>query len=747
MTFLFQSLLAVGLPLVALPLLIHLINLRRRRRIEWAAMDFLLASQKRNKKWILLRQLLLLLLRTAAIAAAVLMLAGPVLRSSWGQLLGRGTTHHLILLDDSYSMADRWQRTSAWDEAKRVVAQIVEQAADGTTPGQLTLLRFSQAANLSAGAAPDIDRRTLDRQLTEELQTTLGQLSVSESDAGPIEALQAVARLPEPSDDETRIVYLLTDFRERQWTEDAQLRQLLNQLQEQVAQLRLVQCVRRMRPNLAVTVLEAESGIRAAGVETWMRLAVANYGDEAATAVAVGLEQDGIKLPAVEIDEIPPGEEVSRRFRVTFVESGAHRLKATLPSDAVETDNARYFACHLPVSFSVLLVDGSAEGDDGYYLQTALSPGGRQSGGWSPEVRPPSFLRKHDELARFAAICLLDVARLNDPEILALEEYVRQGGGVAIFVGPQIGRRFYNEHLYRDDTGLMPVALDLPTQLLADGDQTTADIEVTPHPIFRVFDGKRNSFLSVATVNFYYAVEPGWRLPISGNTRVLARLHNGAPLVVDKQLGEGHVVVQLTKLSPKQTELGSWNNWSLNPVFPIFANELVGYLSSSRRQDSVRTLREGLGLSVAEADYGPEIRLRRPGQTEVAATTLIPRATDGQLVIDSQAALAEGMAATSGIWQFDLSRRDGNREKRLIALNVPNGEGDLHRLDRQAVAKQLKGVDYLFSMATEMTTATNQLAGYRLSDSLLYLLVALLVGEQLLAYSASYHNRSSRGSP
>ena len=495
MTFLFQSLLAIGLPLVGLPLLIHLINLRRRRRIEWAAMDFLMASQKRNKKWILLRQLILLLLRTAAIGAAVLMLAGPVLRSSWGQLLGRGTTHHLILLDDSYSMADRWQQTSALGEAKRVIAQIVDQAAEGSTSGQLTLLRFSQAANLSAGATPDIDRRTLDRQLSEELEAMLGQLTVSESDAGPIEALQAVARLPEPADDETRIVYLLSDFRERQWAEGAQLRQLLSQLQEQVAQLRLVQCVDRMRPNLAITALEAESGIRAAGVETWMRLAVTNYGDESATSVAVAVEQDGSRLPAVEIDEIPPGEEVTRRFRVTFVESGAHRLKAKLESDAVETDNTRYFACHLPNSYPVLLIDGSAEGDDGYYLQTALSPGGRQSGGWSPEVRPTSFLRRHDELDQFAAICLLDVARLDQPEIEALENYVRKGGGVAIFVGPRVRKQFYNEHLYRDGTGLMPVALDVPTQLLADGDQASADISAISHPIFRMFEGKRNSFL------------------------------------------------------------------------------------------------------------------------------------------------------------------------------------------------------------------------------------------------------------
>jgi hypothetical protein len=61
MSFLFPSLLAIGLPLVAVPILIHLINLRRQQRIRWAAMQFLLESQRRNRRWILLKQMLLLL--------------------------------------------------------------------------------------------------------------------------------------------------------------------------------------------------------------------------------------------------------------------------------------------------------------------------------------------------------------------------------------------------------------------------------------------------------------------------------------------------------------------------------------------------------------------------------------------------------------------------------------------------------------------------------------------------------------
>ena len=66
---------ATRLPLIAVPILIHLINLRRQQRIRWAAMQFLLESQRRNRRWILLKQLLLLATRMGIIAVLVLMLA------------------------------------------------------------------------------------------------------------------------------------------------------------------------------------------------------------------------------------------------------------------------------------------------------------------------------------------------------------------------------------------------------------------------------------------------------------------------------------------------------------------------------------------------------------------------------------------------------------------------------------------------------------------------------------------------
>src|SRR4051812_49801607 len=119
-------------------------------------MQFLMESQRRNRRWVLLKQLLLLLARMSIIGLLVIMLAHLVLRNEWLSLLGRGTTHHLVLLDDSYSMSDRWGDTSALAEGKRAVQAIVEQASQQSDTQLITLLRFSEAASLSAGAQPNV---------------------------------------------------------------------------------------------------------------------------------------------------------------------------------------------------------------------------------------------------------------------------------------------------------------------------------------------------------------------------------------------------------------------------------------------------------------------------------------------------------------------------------------------------------------------------------------------------------------
>src|SRR3954451_3855962 len=103
MTFL-QPLLLFGLPLIALPVIIHLINQRRYQTIRWGAMMFLLAANRMSRGYAKLRQFLILLFRVLAIAGLVFVISRP-LASGWlGRSVGGQPDTTIILLDRSPSM-------------------------------------------------------------------------------------------------------------------------------------------------------------------------------------------------------------------------------------------------------------------------------------------------------------------------------------------------------------------------------------------------------------------------------------------------------------------------------------------------------------------------------------------------------------------------------------------------------------------------------------------------------------------
>lgn len=102
MTFLAPWLL-YALPLAALPVVVHLIHLYRRRQVRWAAMMFLLAAQRMNKGLSRLRQILILALRVLAVAALILVVTRP-LAGGWLGLTGGAPDTVLVLLDRSASM-------------------------------------------------------------------------------------------------------------------------------------------------------------------------------------------------------------------------------------------------------------------------------------------------------------------------------------------------------------------------------------------------------------------------------------------------------------------------------------------------------------------------------------------------------------------------------------------------------------------------------------------------------------------
>jgi hypothetical protein len=737
--FLYSSLLW-GLLIVGVPVLIHLINMLRHRRVEWAAMEFLLASQKKNRTWIVFKQLLLLLLRMLAIATIVLVVAQPLLHSTLGEWFGSTNTHHIVLLDDSYSMSDRWGDTSAFDEAVAVVRRIGAEAARQIRPQTFTLLRFSRVAQLERGTQPDLWGERVDAEFASRLGETLDGTRVSEASCGPAEALKAIDQLLGKAGGERQIVYLISDFRARQWNEPTDLKKQLMELNQAGAEIHLINCVDRTRDNLAITSLAPAGGIRAAGVQFFMEVSVQNFGLTPAKQVSVFLEErealgrpreEGGSRPAVTIAEIPPGGTVKERFRVHFATAGQHLMTARLKPDAVAADDARYAAIDLPADVPVLLIDGSPEARDARYVSIALAPGGSVRTGIRPQIETPRYLSLKP-LETFHTITLLDVERLDESAIRALEEYIRAGGGVAVFVGERCGNnsKSINDNFYRQGEGFFPLPLleAEPRTLPVSRVDRAPDVQVGTHPVFRILAGNRNSFLSTVTVERYLAAADGWKPDPDSTTEVIARLRNTAPLAVERRFGEGRVVAFLSTAAPV------WNNWARNPSFAAAMLDLQAYLAERSGTNVSHQVGSKLDLELNKDEYDTQVRFLTPGDDPAGKIT-----TDANLTKQGTLAVSFLKTELSGIYQAELRRKDGGSEVRGYALNVDPQEGNLRTVSGPGLATRLEGIDYQYDQADAFQYAMTELAGYNISQWLLYLLVVLLIGEQILAWSASYH--------
>src|SRR5208283_2049352 len=144
------------------------------------------------------------------------------------------------------------------------------------------------------------------------LGDALDAIKVSETAAEPLPAFEAIQQLLGENTGERRIVYLLSDYRTRQWDKPDDLKKRLTQLDDDHAEIRLIDCVEEPgRANLAITALEPEEGIRAAGVRWRMQVTVQNYGLSAVRNVPVHWLAEG-KRGSIFIDAIPPGRSVQK---------------------------------------------------------------------------------------------------------------------------------------------------------------------------------------------------------------------------------------------------------------------------------------------------------------------------------------------------------------------------------------------------------------------------------------------------
>ena len=739
-----------GVALVSVPIIIHLINRLHYRRVRFAAMEFLLASEQKSRRRILLEQLLLLLLRMLMVLLLTALIARMVLSASQLSLFQGAKSHHLVLLDDSGSMRDRVGETAAFDEARAVIRKLVAEGANRPGTQKFTLLLASRPDQTLAG----LSERDINDELVDEVSTRLEDLTCTHQAIDIAAALDAArSRLIDDATD-IKHLHVISDFRRPDWFDNKAVAGVLRALDEESIAVNLVRSVGETHENLALVDLTGEVEVAAAGVPVSFKVKVANYGTREAKGVRVSLAVDGRNVPRnLVFETIGAGATEERKFEIVFDIAGPHHVQALLESDSLEQDNVRHLAVNVPNDNPVLIIDGTPGAEQGQYVADALAAD-QSVTGYAPTGAGLDYLRQYP-LDGFHLIYLINVPEMPADAVAALEKYVADGGGLAWFLGNAVRPAFYNDKLYKEGEGLFPAPLASSIGTLdRDLSQTAgADIEVTEHPLFMILSGEENPFLDLVFVNDYFPLDPKWlfeTLPDSTDVAVIARLRNRDPLMLEHEYGNGRVITCLTSAGPLLDQDGlPWNNWANGPAAPsyaVFQLDLAKHIARRDRALPRMTVGEPITETFSRVLFLDEVEFVSPNNqvTQMRAGVVDSEESEDSVDEDAIRPLSATFRETDdpGVYAVRLTSQNRDQQERLIAFNVPASESELAVVSDEQIRAEAGDSQHLtIQQAGVFDWIRSDSPGEDVRWLLLLLLIVVGVCEQAMAYRLSYHPR------
>jgi len=719
-----------------LPVLIHLINRRRCRREPWAAMQFLLAASRRSSRRMRIEQWLVLLVRIAIVSLVALAIARPFFPALPLASLGTRRVHHILLIDNSFSMSAPASPLSGGQlgghstrflQAIAACEELLASIPDGDAVSLVTM---------ASPAKPVISHPAYDRR---GIREQLFRLRVSQRATDTHGALAAALAIVEQSrfPPANRVIHVVSDFPASQWLDASHGATATVELARKLADSASLVFVHvgdddapnGDTPNLAVTDIRTTSSVAGAELPLRLHVDVANYAAQIARDVSMQVSVDGNIVRREPLQPIEPFATATVSLSLAMSRPGPRAINVSIESarrDALPQDNARFHTVDLLEAQPVLLVDGQPDasplGGACGYLSAALSP---QTESPSPNMFTPRVIADGDlslePLGDYGVIVLCNVPRLDPTEWERMESFVVGGGGLLVFCGERTDIVNYNEKGYRGGQGVLPCQIAAPVRSpsSSDGrDRFSRGERFLPgafeHPALVDFSENPDSGLFLARIRKYVTV-----VDESSDARVLLRYTNGQPALLTKQSHSGRCAMFTTSSDM------SWNNLPAKGDFvPLMVN-WVSYLSPTRSARRVL----GVGDSITERLEPHEASLslrvqtpegdRRDGRLEAVGDTLLMRL---------------GPLEHAGVYDVSV----GKRHVSYVA-NIDAQESDLRPADvdklRDALSCSFTYVEsYDWVRAVAASGASNEVGGI-----VLLLVLALLVFESWLTGTVGAH--------
>ncbi|WP_425614010.1 BatA domain-containing protein [Anatilimnocola sp. NA78] len=460
---------AAGAIFATAPVIIHLLNRRRYRTVQWAAMDFLKEAMQRNRRMLQLRDIILLVMRTIAVFLFGLVLARPFFaRGGNSGVDERQPLHAILVIDNSLSMGYEGLDGTLLDKAKDRARHLIDQLPSGS---KISIL---PACGSREGYSPD-PYDTKDAALE-----AIGKLELVDRSASMLRAVNDVQRASESSPELAKRVVVFSDQQATNWR-DVRSAEALKKLQDwQLVAVAPASSAADWE-NTWISDLQVQDGLADIETPTTIKVVLQHQGGSARQDVQVKLSY-GETVIGERTVAIEPGAgskeiefeyvfntltEVPEPDKPIFVP-----LKAEIQAnDALAADNERFLALPIVAGLPVVFVDqfGTAEDPirnqlgETRHLRKLLAP--KTSRTDAPrqlvKIRHLTQNELDQEVLKDARLVVL--AGLKEPQseeiVSLLRDYVRQGGRLVIAAGADFDPLRWQELAWRAGDGILPLPL------------------------------------------------------------------------------------------------------------------------------------------------------------------------------------------------------------------------------------------------------------------------------------------------
>jgi hypothetical protein len=579
-----------GIAGAMLPLVLHLLNRARYRRVRWGAMMFLEPEgDSRHYTSTRLKELSLLLLRMAMVALLAVALARPVVGGSATGSSGTATEEYsatVILLDRSGSMGLDDNGRPRIDPARKSVITA------------LSALRRGDEAALIVMPEPSSEPP----RLTTDLQSLATRATGTRPFWGRADiaaSLTAAAKVLASSHAVEKRLLLVCDRQAASWRDVNESfarswRESVGDPQNaaQTPRFIVVPVGGDDAANVAVESVEPVSTPLIRDVPGIIEVRVTNFDSVAhpeigltlnvqaaasTTAPATTQERRPLYRTTINLDA---GANIVCRCPVRLPAAGPQIIRAALTPAGLGGDDALDSAVEVVDPIDVLVISGDPKrpGNGADFIRIALEPfvSSGQSGPDPARVRiiadenwPPL------DRAAERVLILENVARLSSQRVRQIEQFVYGGGGLLVAPGGLSDVRDYNTQLWREGSGVMPAELGLPvaTSDSSSAATTLLGLELS-HPIFQFLAGREDPIPSGVMIRRYFLMSgSGGGGPPAG--RVLGRFASGQPFLVEGSFGRGRVLLFTTALD------ADWSTLPRSSFYLPMVQSAVRYLASA----------------------------------------------------------------------------------------------------------------------------------------------------------------------